>query len=337
MKKLDNTQKINFNKKVGLKYDERIFYRHNTSFDIDKIVNYYITENHSKIDTCQFFNISADALTKVFKHYSIKKSRQLSHVHNKKTCLERYGDSNYNNTEKQRQTMLDKYGTDNYFKDIEKMKYIYIQKFGVSNPNKLKQVRDKIKETCLKKYGVDSYSKTEEFKYKVKETCLERYGVTCPMKSEEVKAKYDFTGIAEKAFQTKLKHGTTNTSKPERELFELLVQKFGSENVKNQYKSAVYPYHCDFYIKTLDLYIELNLYFTHGKHPFDKNNKTDNEVLTKWKEKAKTSKFYCNAIHVWTEQDINKIKAAKENNLNYICIYNKEQYDEFKKYIKEIE
>ena len=54
-------------------------------------------------------------------------------------------------------------------------------------------------------------------------------------------------------------------------------------------------------------------------------------VLT---EKSQNSKFYLNAINVWTCLDVEKIKVAKNNNLNYVMIYNMKQYEEFKNYIK---
>ena len=43
--------------------------------------------------------------------------------------------------------------------------------------------------------------------------------------------------------------------------------------------------------------------------------------LNKWKEKAKTSKFYQTAIYVWTDLDVRKRECAKKNNLNFEVIY----------------
>jgi len=38
--------------------------------------------------------------------------------------------------------------------------------------------------------------------------------------------------------------------------------------------------------------------WTHGKHPFDKTDKEDVALLEEMQEKAKTSKFYQNAVDV---------------------------------------
>lgn len=37
---------------------------------------------------------------------------------------------------------------------------------------------------------------------------------------------------------------------------------------------------------------------------------------------AKTSNYYKNAIYTWTDLDVRKVKIAKENNLNFVAIYN---------------
>jgi hypothetical protein len=43
--------------------------------------------------------------------------------------------------------------------------------------------------------------------------------------------------------------------------------------------------------------------------------------LLTWQEKAKTSKYYENAIVTWTVRDVAKIATAKANNLNYKIYY----------------
>ena len=78
-----------------------------------------------------------------------------------------------------------------------------------------------------------------------------------------------------------------------------------------------YPFQCDFYVKSQDMFIEVNGNWTHGDHPFDSNNEDDLKTLKEWEEKAKTSKYYQNAIYTWTDLDVRKQNFAKENNLNY--------------------
>ena len=46
------------------------------------------------------------------------------------------------------------------------------------------------------------------------------------------------------------------------------------------------------YIVSEDKFIEFQGHWTHGKKPFNPEEKDCQEKLNKWKEKAKTSKFY---------------------------------------------
>lgn len=94
----------------------------------------------------------------------------------------------------------------------------------------------------------------------------------------------------------------------------MLCNKFKKKNVIRQFTTSTYPFQCDFYVKTLDLFIELNGSWTHGSHPFNPNVEADIATVEKWK--AKHTKYYDNAIATWTVRDVNKRTIAKQNNLN---------------------
>lgn len=126
---------------------------------------------------------------------------------------------------------------------------------------------------------------------------------------------------ASKEYLTKKKNNSFNSSKDEEKLYEELLIKYADKTVLRRYKCERYPFYCDFYIPSEDLFIELNAHWTHGGKPYDPKDKECQEQLAKWKEKAKTSKFYENAIKTWTERDVKKLQTAKENNLNYRVIY----------------
>ena len=120
---------------------------------------------------------------------------------------------------------------------------------------------------------------------------------------------------------TKRKNKTFNSSKIEQELYELLIKTYGCEDVMRQYSDPRYHYQCDFYIKSKDLFIELNAHWTHGGRPFDPNDESCQRQLKEWEEKAKTSKFYQQAIDVWTRRDVEKRETAIKNNIPYNAIY----------------
>ena len=189
-----------------------------------------------------------------------------------KTCMERYGNPNYNNTEKNKKTKQERYGDSNY-----------------NNREQSKQ------------------------------TCLTRYGVTNPSK---VKAIQDVATKHSK--ESAIRNGTINYSKPEELFFEYLIGKYGACDVIRQYKDEMrYPFFCDFYIKSIDTFIEVNIHWCHGFHPFDENNPIDlnrlHEMEYKYTVEGKIS--YRNAINCWTIIDPKKQKIAKKNNLNYVMFY----------------
>lgn len=127
--------------------------------------------------------------------------------------------------------------------------------------------------------------------------------------------------ILEKAYSTKKVNKSFNSSKPENAYYNYLISKYSENDIIRQYKDERYPHACDFYIRSLDLFIELNIDWTHGGHPFNPENPTDINKLAVWQEKAKKSKFYQKAIETWTKLDVQKFKDAKYHNLNYKVYY----------------
>ena len=222
------------------------------------------------------------------------------------TKLERYGNKNYTNIEKNKQTCLERYGVDNVFKNID--------------------IQNKYRQTCFKKYGVDHNWKIKNIHdhcwddytiEKRKNTSLLHFGVEHPHQSQI---------IQNKIFNSKKKNHTFNTSIPENKTYELLKEKY--PDVLYQYKDKNrYPFVCDFYIPSLDLFIECNYHWTHGFKPFE-GTKEDNIIIENWK--SKNTQYYNNAINCWTIRDVKKRKVAKQNNLNYLEIWN---IDELKKWI----
>ena len=258
------------------------------------------------------------------------------------------------------ETNFERYGYSCQFGNkeiLDKAKQTIISKYNVDNVFKLKEIREKSYKTKLEKYGNKHYHNQE----KIKQTCLERYNSTSPLGNKEIweqtrkhtiekygaaynKEKYNDTMLTkygvkwftqtkklidaaqskeakEKQYKTKKKNNSFNTSKIESKSYIFLKNKY--PDVINQYKSDLYPFNCDFYIPSLDLYIECNYHWTHGGHPYNENNKNDIETLNKWKEKD--TKFYANAITTWTIRDVNKRNIAKQNKLNYIEFWNIEE------------
>lgn len=238
----------------------------------------------------------------------------------KNTCLERYngiGLASQELTKKYNETMLLKYGH--------------------TNPSHVKEIQEKTKLTNLSKYGSENVYASDLIIQKIKETNLERYDETSWTKSKEGREFLkEFTNSQEykdKQYNTKKKNNSFKTSKTENKLKIELRAVF--PDLKTQYKSELYPFNCDFYIPSLDLYIEYNGTWTHGGCFYDENNEDNRNTLEKWKEASEHSRFYQNAIETWTIRDLNKLNTALKNNLNYVVWFNEEQANEWIEKYKE--
>ena len=276
----------------------------------------------------------------------------------RETCLLKYGDEHYSNRIKARETCLQRYGVTSPLKSE-----IFKQKYGVEYTGQIPEKIEKTHKACLEKYGVDSVFKVQKFrnqsldtcikkyasneddinsivnigqlkyvKDKIKNTCLEKYGVENPMQTQYYKnlisSILSSNEIQEKIYNTKLLNNSFNISYQEDVCLDLLKGKY-SDCIR-QYKSELYPFNCDFYIPSLDLYIEYNGSHYHHYHPFNENNEYDLNELNNLKEKANNSNAhkngkksqYDNIIYTWTILDLKKRNIAQQNNLNYIEFWN---------------
>jgi hypothetical protein len=107
--------------------------------------------------------------------------------------------------EKSKKTILEKYGVDNVFKSKEikdKIKKTNIKKYGVKSPIQNKDIREKIEKTNIKRFGCKNVFSNREIMgnalnkrdykssfEKSKKTCLKKYGVDNYFKSDLSKNK----------------------------------------------------------------------------------------------------------------------------------------------------
>ena len=217
---------------------------------------------------------------------------------------------------------------------LQKIKNTNLKKFGVEFPlQQLKkensEIYQKISQTCINKFDVDSPLKNKEVREKIKQTNIQKYGVDNPLKNKEIwKKSQDNRQISSK-------------SKLENNFLNYLKLKYESDDIITQYKSKEYPYYCDFYIKSINLYIEIQGHWTHNDHPFDINNLNDQQIMNIWRTKSLSDKYYKNALNTWTIKDVEKRNTAIQNNLNYLEIFGKtdlnKYIDIFENYIKNME
>lgn len=195
-----------------------------------------------------------------------------------------------------------------------------LKRYGVSNVLQSKEVLDRIaddrhsgrlaqkaKETKQARYGDPNYNNME----RSRQTKLDRYGDP-------------YYNNMEKMFQTKRSHRTFNTSKPEEDYYSYLLTLYPEEDIFRQYRDPRYPYCCDFYIKSEDLFIELNYHQSHGLHPYNPENQDDQDLVSLWMSKQNADgpkNQYWAYVDTFTVKDPQKLQCAIKNHLNYLLIY----------------
>ena len=193
------------------------------------------------------------------------------------------------------------------------------------------ETKSKIENTFIKKYGVPSYMLTNDFKQKSKETIKKRNKENYYNKPHSEVTIYSSKG-EQKIFKILKKYYTD------------LLQFYRDKRYSNPHNG--YCWECDFYIPSLDLFIEYNGFRTHGNHPYDKKNELDKQRLNYLKQqlnndniKEGTKKLIQGEINVWSKKDVLKRYIAKKNNIKLLEIYESvEKIDEEKllQQIKEI-
>ena len=178
------------------------------------------------------------------------------------------------------------------------------------------------------------YGPTRE---KLINTNLQRYGVKFPLASKEIKEKCYKTiskRILENYYNSPKSEVTPYSSRGEHVIFDILKQHY--PDVVQYYRDKRYSsntgycWECDFYVPSLDLFIEYQGYISHGFHPFDKNDPKDIEHLNSLYErlnnkniKESTKSILKSEINCWAYKDILKRNTAKKNNLKYVELFEK--------------
>lgn len=166
----------------------------------------------------------------------------------KKTCLERYGDENYSNREKFKQTIQNNIKNDpNWRKNVTEKFNKTFNKHKNEDPDFLNKIKEKSKKTKKERYGDEYYKNNDKIrqyylenfgvtwpsqlktvKEKVKETCKQRYGVEYVMQLKTTK---------EKRIQTYVKkYGVDNPSKLKSnrdKAKQTTKERYGDENYRN--------------------------------------------------------------------------------------------------------
>lgn len=216
--------------------------------------------------------------------------------------------------EKIKQNVKLKYGVDNISqineiknkkrKTLEQNGYVILDSSG--NFKWTDKWRDSVKKANQEKYGVDWPTQIPEAREKAKRTMIKRYGVENPGQSAVIR---------ERVYDTKDKNNSWFISKLENTFYDALCQIYGESDIIRQYRDYRYAnpyngrrYSCDLYIKSKDIFIEIQGYKTHGNKPSD-GTETPKSLQLTVKEFASF------------QTDILKRSIAKSKNLKLLEIF----------------
>ncbi len=167
--------------------------------------------------------VKEKAVQTCLKNHGVEYPMQSQKIFNKsdETRINKYGDKNYRNIEKQKETVRNKSEEDKEETNNRRIETT-IKKYGVRYILQSKEIQGKIKQTNLKNLGVEFPLQSKEIQEKCIETFIDKYGVKNPSKSPE---------IIEKIRKTKeQRYGDPNYCNPEK-IKKTCLEKYGVENV----------------------------------------------------------------------------------------------------------
>lgn len=254
----------------------------------------------------------------------------------KETNLERYGARspmlNPEIRQKSINTLKNNYGVENTMESPvlrERAKQTILENFGVEYVSQNIEIQNKIKETVKSRYGVDhTFQKDSPIRKKAEQTILERYGVINPFQYGVIRDKIDYVKASKKAHETLKQNGNykNQSSEVEKRFISFLQDQFGHDDIE-EYKLEN-DYTIDVWIKSLNLYIQLDGVYWHGlTRPIEeiKNSSTprDKVIYGTWCRDQRQNQWF------------------KENNLKLLRITDEEfieaeENKDFQKIIEKI-
>ena len=213
-------------------------------------------ETNSALAISKIYNIHVQYIYEALDYFKIPK-KSMSEIHSMNSVMNKF-----------KSAIIAKNGDKNliHLCTKEELEQLYSENTALEIANLFGVPRNEVSR-ALDFYNIKKRTYKEAHKFpktlqKYTNTCMQKYGTTNFAKTQAFFDNYykNISSIKEKEYQTKKEHGTFNTSKPEENYYEYLKTIYDETDVIRQYKDKRYPFCCDFYIKSKDLFIELNLH-----------------------------------------------------------------------------
>lgn len=158
-------------------------------------------------------------------------------------------------------------------------------------------IRKRTQQTCLKRYGVDNPGKSPEVRARRRQTTIERYGVAHHWQASEIRNKTDWDLRNERGHATMKLRGSYGKSKVEDAYYASLCETHGVENVERQATPIGTHWPIDFYVKSIDTWIQFDGVYWHGlDRPLEiitkHQTKRDVQIHKKWLTDREQDKWF---------------------------------------------
>lgn len=230
----------------------------------------------------------------------------------------------------------------------ERRKATNLRKYGVEHALQAKQFLDKQQATNLRKYGARNVMQVPEIKQRHDDACTALYGTPSPLGSSEIREKIQASRAVSPVAAVDKPSGRTVSGQAQVGdgprvsvletldgyagmpagdagdiLYNILSELFGTADVVRDYTCDRYPAGCPFYVRSMDLFIEVHSGFDHGGHWFDQGSSRDCAVFADAHVKSLENPAgrHSDLIRTWCGADIQKRAKARENDLNYVVFW----------------
>lgn len=255
----------------------------------EELYKAFIVDNIKLIDLANVFNVSHSDIRILLNYYDIHKDAKLARKNN-----------NFKRTHEQ-SLLVGKKSSETQKKNWENKSKTEKQIWA----KKCKQVWDDLSETKKSAHAAASTQWYTQLSESEKKEVQNKKSITLKNlwkinHDEIVKKQHD----TEKLNRQNRKCRSVS----EQKMYDMLIKLYPDV----QYDIRVddrYPYYCDFYIPSEDLFIELNAHPSHGRLPYS-------ELLFE-----EYSKYPIKWVDVFAKRDVEKQQRAKQQKLNYIMIY----------------
>ena len=258
----------------------------------EELYNLYIIENKSFETLVDLFNVKRGLLKRLLNQYDIHKDPKARAKNN--TCKrtpEQVKAVALKSSETQKKNWANR-------SSLEKELWSEKQK----NSHHTQEYHDK--QSKIIKEAVKKAKEADPEKFEIRNT---QRSLSCKKTWQGNKALIEQQKLSAKKNRLARKNQLCRT-KAEQKLYETLIKIYSDL----QYDVKVndkYPYYCDFYIPSLELFIELQAHPSHGRLPINKLSVDE------------YSKYSAKWVDVFARRDVEKINKAKKNNINLIRIY----------------